>query len=140
MARAIFSPRMIVNGELQPETFRLRSIINEEYLSVMRMSIPSWTEDIKAIPQRKNRKLFGYAKMNVGDIRNIHLEGVTYNVEKCDHSFILSHAGIFITVRGEKLIGGLQLKNINTATEQDYLVLAIQRELLDLAQKSLHIL
>ena len=72
VARAIFSPRMVHQGRVLPAAFELRSQINEEYLSVMRMAIESWKEDILRIPQRKNRKLFGYSEMNVGDIRNIH--------------------------------------------------------------------
>ena len=63
VARAIFSPRMVVNGEIQPEAFCLRASIHEEYLSVMRMSFPSWIDEVKSIPQRKNRKLYGYAVM-----------------------------------------------------------------------------
>ena len=62
VARALFSPRMIVDGILQPEAFKLRTSILEDYLSVMRMIYPSWMDDIKSIPQRKNRVLFGYAK------------------------------------------------------------------------------
>lgn len=63
VARAIFSPRMIVDGEIQPETFCLRSSIKEDYLSVMRVAIPSWIDDIKLIPQRQNRQLYGYAEI-----------------------------------------------------------------------------
>ena len=47
VARALFSPRMIVDGVLQPETFKLRSSISEDYLSVMRMIFASWMDDIK---------------------------------------------------------------------------------------------
>ena len=39
VARALFSPKMIKDGEILPEAFRLRPSISEEYLSVMRMSI-----------------------------------------------------------------------------------------------------
>lgn len=55
VARAVFSPRMIKDGEIQPEAFRLCLSIAGDYLSAMRMSFPSWIEDIKKIPQRKNR-------------------------------------------------------------------------------------
>ncbi len=57
VARAIFSPRMIIGDEIQPAAFRLRASINEDYLSVMRLSIPSWLDDIKRIPKRQNRQL-----------------------------------------------------------------------------------
>jgi hypothetical protein len=139
VARAIFSPKMIINGEIQPEAFRLRSTIKEEYLSVMRISIPTWIEDIKGIPQRKNRKLYGFAELNVGDVRNIRLKGIDYDVRECSLETFASHAGIFISVNGEKLIGGNLISTIVNDVEQDFLILAIQRELVELAQKGLYV-
>ena len=139
VARAIYSPKMIINGEIQPEAFRLRSTIKEEYLSVMRISIPTWIEDIKGIPQRKNRKLYGFAELNVGDVRNIRLKGIDYDVRECSLEAFASHAGIFISVNGEKLIGGNLISTIVNDVEQDFLILAIQRELVELAQKGLYV-
>lgn len=138
VARAVFSPKMIKDGEIQPEAFRLRSSIAENYLSVMRMSFPSWIEDIKQIPQRKNRKLHGFAEMNVGEIRHISLKGVEYDVKDCSLTGVKSHAGIFITANGESLIGGKALTTIEPGVEQDFMLLAIQRELVDIAQKGLY--
>jgi hypothetical protein len=138
VARAIFSPRMIIGDEIQPEAFRLRASINEDYLSVMRLSISSWMDDIKRIPQRQNRQLFGYAEMNVGEIRNIQLKNVTYDVYEIPNETMLSHAGIYILVNGENLIGGKKLESIRNGEEQDFLLLAIQRELVEIAQKGLH--
>ena len=139
VARAIFSPKMVVDGEIQPEAFRLRASISENYLSVMRMSIPSWIEDVKRIPQRRNRKLYGFAEMNVGEIRHINLSNVSYDVKECNSGIAPSHAGVFITVNGEDLIGGKSLKMPEPEMEQDFLLLAIQRELVDIAQKGLYI-
>ena len=138
VARAIFSPHMIIGDEIQPEAFRLRASINEDYLSIMRLSIPSWMDDIKRIPQRQNRQLFGYAEMNVGEIRNIQLKNVTYDVHEIPNETMLSHAGIYILVNGENLIGGKKLESIQEGEEQDFLLLAIQRELVEIAQKGLH--
>lgn len=138
VARALFSPRMIVDGILQPEAFKLRSSILEDYLSVMRMIYPTWMDDIKSIPQRKNRVLYGYAKLNVQEIRDIQLSGVTYDVKDCSKNSTPSHAGIFITVNGEKLVGGQQLKDVPDGFAQDFLLLAIQRELVDIAQKEVY--
>ena len=118
VARAIFSPKMIVNGEIQPEAFRLRPSIKEDFLSVMRMAN-------------------GFAKLNVGEIRQINLKHVEYDVRECSSDSIASHAGIFISVNGENLVGGKTLNTIESDVEQDFLVLAIQRELVDLAQKGL---
>ena len=138
VARAVFSPKMIVNGEIQPETFKLRSSISEDYLSVMRMSFPTWIEDIRRIPQRKNRKLHGFAEMNVGEIRHIHLTGVEYDVKECSQDSMPSHAGIFISVNGQNLIGGKLLNDTIPEVEQDFMMLAIQRELVEIAQKGLY--
>ena len=136
VARALFSPRMIVDGVLQPETFKLRSSISEDYLSVMRMIFASWMDDIKQIPQRKNRILYGYATLNVKEIRDIKLKNVTYDVKDCSQNSIPSHAGIFITVNGENLVGGQPLKSVQDGASQDFLLLAIQRELVEIAQKA----
>lgn len=140
VARAIFSPKMVINGEIQPEAFRLRASISEDCLSVMRMSFPSWIDDIKRIPQRKNRKLYGFAEINVGEIRHIHLQNVSYDVLECHSESAPSHAGIFISVNGENLIGGKCMKMTEPDMEQDFLMLAIQRELVDIAQKGLYII
>ena len=80
IARALFSPKMIIDGVIQPEAFRLRPAIKEEYISVVRMGITSWQDDILKIPQRKNRVLYVYAEMNVGDIRSIKLEKTEYDI------------------------------------------------------------
>ena len=138
VARAIFSPRMILGEEIQPEAFRLRASINEDYLSVMRLSIPSWMDDIKHIPQRQNRQLYGFAEMNVGEIRNIQLKDVSYDVQEIPNETMLSHVGIYIMVNDENLIGGKKLESIQDGEEQDFLLLAIQRELVEIAQKRLH--
>ena len=138
VARALFSPKMIKDGEIQPEAFRLRSSMAEDFLSVMRMSFLSWVEDVKRIPQRKNRKLYGFAEMNVGEIRHIRLKGVEYDVKDCSQNSIPSHAGIFIMINGERLIGGKALSTIAPGVEQDFMMLAIQRELVDIAQKGLY--
>lgn len=139
VARAIFSPKMIVNGEIQPESFRLRFTIGEDHLSVMRISVPSWLEDLKQIPQRKNRKLHGFAEMNVGEIRGIPLKNVAYDVREVPSENAPSHAGIYIEVFGKPLSSYGASNTILPETEQDFLLLAIQRELADIAQKGLHV-
>ena len=75
--------------------------------------------------------------MNVGDIRHIPLKNVEYDVRECPQTAIASHAGIFISINGENLIGGKSLGTTEPGTEQDFLILAIQRELVEIAQKGL---
>ena len=55
------------------------------------------------------------------------------------NSHFASHAGIFISVNGEKLIGENLISTIVNDVEQDFLILAIQRELVELAQKGLYV-
>ena len=77
--------------------------------------------------------------MNVGEIRGIQLNNVVYDVRECLNESSLSHAGIFITVNGEDLIGGKAVSKPEPDMEQDFLLLAIQRELVDIAQKGLYV-
>ncbi len=137
IARALFSPKMVIDGMIQPEAFRLRPAIKEEYISVVRMGITSWQDDILKIPQRKNRVLYGYAEMNVGDIRSIKLEKTEYDIKECDNNAAKAHAGIFITYDGEPVVGGASLNTAEDGECQDFILLAIQRELVDIAQKGI---
>lgn len=139
VVRAIFSPKMVFRGMVLPAAFELRSQMAKEYLSVMRMSFNSWKEDIMKIPQRKNRQLYGYAEMNVGEIRNIRKDHVKYDVIPCDNIATPSHAGIFITVNNEKLVGGRPLLSIQNKNAQDFMLLSIRQELVRIAQKRLRV-
>ena len=139
VARAIFSPKMVFRGKILPAAFELRPHIAEEYLSVMRMSFNSWKEDILSIPQRRNRQLYGYAEMNVGEIRTIRKDHVKYDVVPCDNTTTPSHAGIFITVNSEKLIGGRPLLSIQDKIAQDFMLLSIRQELVRISQKRLRV-
>ncbi len=140
VARVIFSPRMVYKGVLQTEAFRLREHIAESYLSVLRMTIPTWQTDVMLIPQRKNRQLFGYAVMNVGEIREAKFQQVEYDVMAFNDQEMKSYAGIFITVDGEQLIGGNKLENIKDNDAQDFLLLLIQRRLVEIARKNLRMI
>ena len=140
MARVIFSPPMVYKGVLQTEAFRLREHIAESYLSVLRMTIPTWQTDVMLIPQRKNRQLFGYAVMNVGEIREAKFQQVEYDVMAFNDQEMKSHAGIFITVDGEQLIGGKKLENIKDNDAQDFLLLLIQRRLVEIARNNLRMI
>jgi hypothetical protein len=140
VARAIFSPKMVYHGQILPAAFELRPQIGEEYLSVMRMSIDTWKSDIMQIPQRRNRVLYGYAEMNVGEVRNIKKDHVVYDIKPCENESMRSHAGIFITVNNEKLIGGRPLLSVDNKNAQDFMLLSIRQELVKIAQQRLKII
>ena len=84
--------------------------------------------------------LYGYAQMKVADILDANFQSVKFDVRACDNKNIKSHAGIFITVNDEPLIGGKSLKSINDDDAQDFLLLTIQRRLTDIARKGLQTL
>ena len=138
VARAIFEPKMIYRGEILSPAFELREHLHEDYISVFRMSIDNWQNDMAQIPQRKNRRLFGYAEMNVGEIRNIRLRHVNYDVKEANANGMPSHAGIFVTVNGESLVGGERLTSLPEGLSENYLLLAIRNRLVNIAQKGLH--
>lgn len=137
VARAIFSPKMVHRGQILPAAFELRPQLAEDYISVVRMSFESWKEDIYSIPQRKNRQLYGYAEMNVGEIRAIKKDSVIYNVVPKDNAIIKSHAGIIVSVNGETLVGGLPVSTIEDKNAQNFMLLSIRQELVKIAQRRL---
>jgi hypothetical protein len=59
-------------------------------------------------------------------------------VKDCSQNGVASHAGIFITINNESLVGGKIITSMEPGIEQDYMILAIQRELVDIAQKGLY--
>lgn len=77
--------------------------------------------------------------MNVGEIRGIHLKDVSYDVKEVSSENMPSHAGIYIEVGGFPLTAERISDEIMPEIEQDFLLLAIQRELVDIAQKGLHV-
>lgn len=137
VARALFSPRMILDGKIIPAAFELREAISETYLSVLRTTIDTWKDEMMLIPQRKNRRLFGYALMNVGEIRNIKLRDVVYDVQPYPTETMKSHAGITITYKDQPLQGGRHIEPLPAGMTEDFLLLAIRSKLTALAQRQL---
>lgn len=138
VARVIFEPKMIYNGKLLIQAFDLRSHLHEDYLSVLRMAIEGWQTDMLRIPTRKNRTVYGYAEMCIEEIRGIQLPLVEFDVRETDNESMHSHAGIFIKVNNEPLVGGIKLSSLPKDVSEDFLLLAIKQQLTMLAQKGLH--
>lgn len=138
VARVIFSPKMIHNGILLPAAFELRSQFKEDYLSVLRMSISTWKQEMLLIPNRRNRTAVAYSSLNVGDIKSLSDNDTTsYYVEAFPSNTMRSHAGIEITYKGQTVIGGVPLKNSPQEAES-YIRMAIRYKLLMLARKNVH--
>lgn len=144
VARAIFSPQMIgENGELLLAAFSLRVFKDgtaEDYISVNRMSVESWLDDMRKIPQHRNRRLYGYAELNVGQVHHIYLQvnghNVTFNVFDCSDMSTVSHAGINFEIEGQTLKGGSNpfLTALVANQPESFVMMAIQEELLNIAK------
>lgn len=140
VARAIFSPAMIDNtGRISKAAFNLRH--NEDYISVARMAVDGWLNDIKSIPVSKNREFVGYGKMNVGNIRNLDVpffgKPIVFEVEPKATMKNKSHAGIVVSYDGEQLRGDKSslLKPVHRMFPVPMLLLKIQASLAGLANQ-----
>ena len=142
VARAIFLPAMLdSNGNVSLAAFALRH--NEDYISVARMAVDGWMEDIRQIPTSPMRQLGGYCKMGVGDIRNL---GFTYNekskvvfdVEDKAKTTNKSHAGILLLFGGNTLKGDKDavLKPLPTGVSATGMLMMVQSKLSQLASQS----
>lgn len=101
------------------------------------MAVDSWKQDMAKIPTRKNRRIYGYADMIVGDIRAINIKQVSFDVMAVDNASMTSHAGIFIKAYGEDLVGGKTVGNLPEGISEDFLRLAIRKRLIELARKNI---
>lgn len=141
VARVIFPPQMIRDGHITPAAFVLRPSINEEYLSVLRVSFPSFNKDIKTIIYGRKRSFYGYAIMKVDEINSLILTENEYvvscNTKIIDNQHYQSHAGIFILMNGEPITGAMSFENLPCGATQKYLLLAIRFCLTEIADRGL---
>lgn len=141
VARVIFPPKMIRNGHILPAAFVLRPSINEEYLSVLRISTPTFNADVKNIIYGWKRSFYGFAVLYTDEIHGIRLTDGT-NTMQCsirvvgaDH--VKSHAGIFIILNGQPVTGSMSFEQLPNGATQRFLLLAMRFRLTELADKGL---
>ena len=109
VARMLFSPLFICDGVLSQKAFTLEVASNESYISVLRPSITSFEADIAGIKKEGNM-LYGYALLNVGEIREVRIEysePIRLDVLPRNAGRRKSHAGIFATVGTTRVKGGM---------------------------------
>lgn len=102
IARVIFSPFMVEDGDVSPSAFNLRNLTPpEEYVSVFRHNyfVPT-VENIQRITPPKDNIIYGYARLIVGICRHISYKDILINV--LSHSSHRSpyHAGIHFSKSG----------------------------------------
>ena len=141
VARAIFLPAMLdSNGNVSLAAFTLRH--NEGYISVARMAIEGWLDDIMRISTTPMRQLGGYCKMGVGDIRSLGFaydeeNKVEFDVEDKASTTNKSHAGIILMMSESSLKGDKStvLKPLPVGVSASGLLMRIQTKLSQLAGK-----
>lgn len=127
------------NGMVSAAAFNLRPQIKETYISVLRNSVDTFRSDMKSIC--KNLPAY-YAVMNVDNIESLNVENldddVQFNVKAVDNKKIKSHAGIFVTINGQKLVGGepFEYLEMKKGTSSDVVLLEIRKTLAKLATKN----
>ena len=141
----LVSQEWVVDGVLQVAAFVQAP--RETYLSVNRLSIDSYSEDVrqfvKAHPKYYNAtdKSYMRALLDVAGIRTISIEvdelKVDANVEVEPRDVhTQSHAGIFVRVKGRNVVPGRQLPNghLPFNVSEEMLLQRVQWELHDLAE------
>lgn len=141
VARVIFPPQMILDGTVMPAAFVLRPTINEEYLSVLRIAVPSFNQDMKKLLYGRKRLFYGFAVMKVSDIHAIELREGDYmlmcRVKVTDNESFKSHAGIFVYLNNEQVTGAMSFEHLATGGTQSHLLLAIRYRLAEIANNGL---
>lgn len=129
VARIIFSPSYIYQGRVAPTAFRwdiLPSGKVENYISVLRDAGSDINEESQLFrPRTQGDERYGYALLNVGDIRNISQSSLLEDTTSVDvlpfpskkHA---NHAGIQVVADGA-------IVDANTPVNPE--IMAIQKEL-----------
>jgi len=132
---------MIRQGHVVPAAFVLRPSINEEYLSVLRISMPTFNQDVKSIIYGRKRSFYGYAILKVDEIHAIQLtagsDTIRCRVLVVDNNRFRSHAGIFVIINDQPVTGAMSFESLPNGVTQKYLLLALRFRLTEMAERGL---
>lgn len=97
------------NGKISAEAFALRPRLHEDYISVLRENHVDFMADLCAVCKKDID--CSYASLFVEQVEKLNVpellpNEVKFLVSGVDNIKMKSHAGIFVTVNGEKLVGG----------------------------------
>lgn len=140
----IISREWMADGILLPMAFALK--LNETYLSVNRLCVESYDEDVKHFVdshesyQTSSGDTYFRALLDVGNVRSVKVfnEGkpieITVEVEPRD-LHIKSHAGIFVKTEGKNIVLGKRSVGdaLPEGISSEFVLQKVRWELLDLA-------
>ncbi|MCR5455812.1 MAG: hypothetical protein K6F33_12565 [Bacteroidales bacterium] len=128
------------DGIVASAAFNLRPQIHETYISVLRESVNTFNKDITLVC--KNLPAY-YAIMNVAEIKSLKVktldDDIEFDVRAVDNEKIKSHAGIFININGQKLVGGepFEYLKMQQGMSSDVVLLEIRKTLAKLSSKNI---
>ncbi len=131
----------VYDGEISPSAFSLRPHIRETYISVLRELCDTFSNDLAEVVHRRSPVY--YAKMNVGELRNLHVDtiedDVYFDVKAVDNLKLLSHSGIFVYMNNIPLIGGEPFESfeLKRGMPADSTLMTIRETLSEFAKKSI---
>lgn len=129
------------NGMVAAAAFNLRANIKESYISVLRLSSPFFEEDAKQIAKHGTTIL--YSSLQTKELRELRVDGtdnqINLNVFAIDNGHFKSHAGIFISVNGQPVIGGEPFQT-KDGSSVDSVMLQIKMAIARLASKDIRTL
>jgi hypothetical protein len=138
VARVLFYPSffteddnpLISEGILSPTAFRLQVLKSgdaEKAISVLRTMVDSFSHDVaKLSPRQPTDFKYGYALLNVGDVRTINIpttRKIDISVEYSNSKRLLSHSEILLRLDG----------NIVTAMDESMEVARFRKKLARIA-------
>lgn len=130
----------IYNGVISSAAFNLRPQIKETYISVLKESAETFGTDLVKICKQPP---VIYALMNVGEFASLKVENIDddiqFSVKDVDNEHIKSHAGIFVTINGQRLVGGEPFESLEMkrGVSADAVLLEIRKSLAKFASENI---
>lgn len=136
----MLKPVWYSQGKIAADAFALRSRLQEDYISVLREGHADFMPDLCLVC--KNGIDCSYAVLNVGEVEQIKVlellpNRVAFRVSLIDNKKLKSHAGIFVKVNNELVVGGKPLDNmLECGKAQSSVRLLLQLKLAKLAERN----
>lgn len=127
-------------GKISADAFALRPRLREDYISVLRENHVEFLTDLCVVCKKDIDCT--YASLFIEQIDNLTVPElqpyeVKYQVSVVDNNRMKSHAGIFVSVNGELMVGGKPLTSVtNQGLAQNTAAMMIQLKLAKLAEKN----
>jgi len=137
----VLKPIWLCEGVVSPSAFNLRPHIHESYISVLRHTHAAFVKDVYAVA--RGQKQISYALTNTGELRQLQVDAIedkiTFDVAAIDNQQLTSHAGVFIYVNNQQVVGGEPFESLDLkhGVSVDSVLLSVRDTLADYAQNNI---